>query len=96
MRRCCKPIIPIVEFELGDDVFVSPVHDNIYISLEPQTDIDLLKDKVICDYKRLISSLERGQDIGDLEILLEEISAINLDQDLGNNREFIVEYYLNQ
>lgn len=94
MRRCCKPIIPIVEYNLGDDVFVSPVHDDIFIPINPQTDLELLKDKIICDYKLIISSLERGQE-KDLELLLEAISAINLDQDLGTNREFIIEYYLN-
>jgi len=25
--KCCKPIIPIFEFELGDDIFISNVKD---------------------------------------------------------------------
>lgn len=93
MRRCCQPIIPILEFELGDDILIAPKSD-ISIPITPETDIDELKDKVICEYKRIITALERGKE-EDLEFLLEEISAINLDYELGKNREFIIEYYLN-
>jgi hypothetical protein len=48
----------------------------------------LLKDKIICEYKLIISKLEQGQK-PDLEFLLEEISAVDLENEL-DNREFIV------
>ena len=90
--KCCKPIIPIFEFELGDDIFISNVKD-VNLQIVPETDIDLLKDKIICEYKLIISELERGHR-PDLEFLLEEISAVDLEDEL-DNREFIIQYYLN-
>ena len=90
--KCCKPIIPIFEFELGDDIFISGVK-NIKLPITPETDIDLLKDKIICEYKLIISELEKGHR-PDLEFLLEEISAVDLENEL-DNREFIIQYYLN-
>jgi hypothetical protein len=53
----------------------------------------LLKDKIICEYKLIISKLEQGHK-PDLEFLLEEISAVDLENEL-DNREFIIQYYLN-
>ena len=90
--KCCKPIIPIFEFELGDDIFISNVKD-VNLQIVPETDIDLLKDKIICEYKLIISELERGHR-PDLEFLLEEIPAVDLEDEL-DNREFIIQYYLN-
>ena len=90
--KCCKSIIPIFEFELGDDIFISNVKD-VNLQIVPETDIDLLKDKIICEYKLIISELERGHR-PDLEFLLEEISAVDLEDEL-DNREFIIQYYLN-
>jgi len=48
--KCCKPIIPIFEYNISDDIFISGVKD-INLSITPETDIDLLKDKIICEYK---------------------------------------------
>jgi len=41
----------------------------------------------------IISELERGHK-PDLEFLLEEISVVDLENEL-DNREFIIQYYLN-
>ena len=90
--KCCPPIIPIFEFDLTDDIFIPSVND-INIPITPETDIDLLKDKIICEYKLIISELERGRK-PDLEFLLEEISVVDLENEL-DNREFIIQYYLN-
>lgn len=90
--KCCPPIIPIFEFDLTNDIFISSVKD-INISIMPETDIDLLKDKIICEYKLILSELERGHR-PNLEFLLEEISAVELENEL-DNREFIIQYYLN-
>lgn len=92
--RCCKPIIE-GEFEISNDIITNnnPPQD-IKIPIIPTTDIDLLKEKVICDFQRIISDLERGLNPPDLEFLLETISAIELDNEI-NNREFIIQYYLN-
>lgn len=91
--KCCSPIIPIFEFDISDDIFTSSAGDNINIPIVPETDIDLLKDKIICEYKLIISKLEQGHK-PDLDFLLEEISTVDLENEL-DNREFIVQYYLN-
>ena len=88
--RCCPPIISPIEYEKDNNLII-PEHDNIHIPIVPETDIDLLKDKVICEYLRIISDLERGQ-YSNLEILLEEISLIDIELD---NKEFYIQYYLN-
>lgn len=90
--KCCPPIIPIFEFDLTDDIFIPSVND-INIPITPETDIDLLKDKIICEYKLIISELEKGRR-PDLEFLLEEISVVDLESEI-DNREFIIQYYLN-
>lgn len=90
--KCCPPLIPIFEFELGNDIFIPSV-TGIDLPIIPETDIDLLKDKIICEYKLITSELERGHR-PDLEFLLEEISAVDLENEL-DNREFIIQYYLN-
>lgn len=90
--KCCKPIISYFEYNISDDIFVSSRQD-INLPIQPETDIDLLKDKIICEYKLIISKLEQGQK-PDLEFLLEEISAVDLENEL-DNREFIIQYYLN-
>ena len=89
--NCCKPIISLFEFEINDDIFISNSSDLLPIT--PETDIELLKDKVICEYKKIISDLERGQR-PDIEFLLEEISAIDIEKEI-DNREFIIQYYFN-
>lgn len=90
--KCCKPIIPIFETNITDDIFISGSKD-IKLSIVPETDIDLLKDKIICAYKFIVSELEKGHR-PNLEFLLEEISAVDLENEL-DNREFIIQYYLN-
>lgn len=90
--KCCKPIIENFEFELNDDIFVAN-NQNIKIPIEPITDIDFLKDKIICEYKYIISELEKGH-YPNLEFILEEISVVDLENEI-DNREFIVQYYLN-
>lgn len=90
--RRCNPIIENFEFELNDDIFVSENQD-LKIPIEPITDIDFLKEKVICEYKYIISELEKGHK-PNLEFILEEISVIDLENKI-DNREFIVQYYLN-
>lgn len=90
--KCCKPIISVFEYDISDDIFISKRQD-ISLPIEPETDIDLLKDKIICEYKLIISKLEQGHK-PDLEFLLEEISAVDLENEL-DNREFIIQYYLN-
>ena len=42
--KCCPPIIPIFDFDISDDIFISSVKD-INLPIIPETDIDLLKDK---------------------------------------------------
>ena len=88
---CCKPLIQFFEYEINDDIFISNSKDLIPIT--PQTDIELLKDKVICEYKLLITLLEKGQK-PNIEFILEEISAIDIEKEI-DNREFIIQYYLN-
>lgn len=90
--RCCNPIIPIFEIPISDDIFISGSKD-INLPLVPETDIDLLKDKIICEYKLIINELEKGHK-PDMKFLLEEISAVDLENEL-DNREFIIQYYLN-
>lgn len=90
--KCCPPVIPIFESDISNDIFISNVKD-ISLPIIPRTDIDLLKDKIICEYKLIISKLEQGHR-QDLEFLLEEISVVDLEREL-DNREFIIQYYLN-
>ena len=90
--RCCKPIISVFEYDISNDIFISKRQD-IKLPIQPETDIDLLKDKIICEYKLIISELERGHK-PDLEFLLEEISVVDIENEI-DNREFIIQYYLN-
>ena len=90
--KCCYPIIPIFEFDLSNDIFIQDEKE-LQLPIVPETDIDLLKDKIICEYKRIISELERGQR-PNLDFILDEISAVDLENEL-DNREFIIQYYLN-
>jgi hypothetical protein len=56
--KCCPPIISNFEFEIGNNIFISNSSENIILPIIPETDIDLLKDKIICEYKLIISELE--------------------------------------
>jgi hypothetical protein len=89
---CCKPIIPIFEFDISNDIFI-PGNEDVNIPIVPETDIDLLKDKIICEYKLIISELEQGRR-PNLDFLLEEISLVELNNEV-DNREFYIQYYLN-
>ena len=89
--NCCKPIIPFFEFEISEDIFIPNSKDTLPII--PETDISFLKEKVICEYLAIITALERGQK-PNLEFLLEEISLIDIEKEI-NNREFVIQYYLN-
>lgn len=90
--KCCPPIISNFEFDINSDILIS-IQQDIKLPIVPETDIDLLKDKIICEYKLIISELERGRK-PNIEFLLEEISAVTLENEL-DNREFIIQYYLN-
>lgn len=90
--KCCESILPYRESELTEDIFLA-TKTNLQIPLIPETDIDLLKDKIICEYKWIISELEKGH-TPELEFLLEEISAVDIENEI-DNREFIIQYYLN-
>lgn len=89
---CCPSLIPYFESELSNDIFISSAK-KVKLPILPETDIDLLKDKIICEYKLIIDELERGRR-PDLEFLLEEISVVDLESEI-DNREFIIQYYLN-
>lgn len=92
--KCCSPVIINFEYEIGNDIFTpSNSSEQIKLPIDPITDIDKLKEKIICDYQLIITKLERGEN-PDLEFLLEEISAVDLEK-LIDNREFIIQYYLN-
>lgn len=91
--KCCPPIISNFEFEIRNNIFISNIGD-VTLPIIPETDIDLLKDKIICEYKLIISELEQGK-MPDLEFLLDEISTVFIEKELGDKREFIIQYYLN-
>lgn len=55
----------------------------------------LYKDKVICEYKELLKYLERGHRY-DYQLILEEISLIELlEENEVNRSEFVEQFYLN-
>lgn len=57
--------------------------------------VDALKDKVICEYKELLKYIERGHRY-DYQLILEEISLIELLEGNEINRsEFVEQFYLN-
>lgn len=91
---CCKQFIsPLLTYEVNNSRDLLFAQDDLKLPILPETDIDLLKEKVICEFTKIISDLEMGIQT-DLEFLLEEISAITLDNEI-DNREFIIQYYLN-
>lgn len=93
-RRCCKPIIDPYEYEIRDGDLLIPSNLKKFILPIKESDIQLLKDKTICDMQNIIAQLERGIQ-PNLEILLEQISAITLEQEI-ERREFIIQFYLNK
>lgn len=57
--------------------------------------VDALKDKVICEYKELLKYLERGHRY-DYQLILEEISLVELlEENEVNRSEFVEQFYLN-
>ena len=76
MTRCgCNPVSEPFEFKIGD---CNHSNNPSFIELFPQNNnLQELKDKVICEYLKIIDSLECGIHL-DLEFLLEEISLIEI------------------
>lgn len=91
--KCCDLIAPVEEYEIAIGSQTLTPNESTINKIYPQTDIQLLKDKVICEYRKIISRIEKGQYL-DLEFLLEEISVIGLEDEL-DKREFIIQHYLN-
>jgi len=52
MKCCKKPSNSIFEFEITDNILIP---EKGIIPIIPETDIDLLKDKIICEYKQIIT-----------------------------------------
>lgn len=92
-KKCCTPTLYPLEYDIVVGETTITEKNNIQTELFPSTNIDLLKDKVICEYQRLITNLENGK-YSDIEFILEEISVIDLENEL-DNRDFIIQYYLN-
>lgn len=92
-KKCCTPTLYPLEYDIAVGETTITEKNNIQTELFPSTNIDLLKDKVICEYQRLITNLENGK-YSDIEFILEEISVIDLENEL-DNRDFIIQYYLN-
>lgn len=91
-RKCCIPINQDFEFPINNNILT--VNDKISININDNyTDIELLKNKIICDYQKLLTELYKGKK-PDISTILEEISIVDLDSDL-DKREFIIQYYLN-
>lgn len=91
-RRCCIPINSDFEFPIDNNILT--INDKLRINLnEDYTDIEKLKEKIICDFQKILTELNKGKN-PDINTLLEEISVVELDLDL-DKREFIVQYYLN-
>lgn len=91
-RKCCIPINQDFEFPINNNILT--VNDKISINInDDYTDIELLKNKIICDYQKLLTELYKGKK-PDISTILEEISIVDLDSDL-DKREFIIQYYLN-
>ena len=71
--KCRNPLPEKFEFEIVDPIIsnVFPEDNNSYFNL------DELKEKTICNYLHILDQLECGIQ-PDLEMLLEEISLINI------------------
>ena len=71
---CIELDFRLKEYEIKD----SPKsHPKVHLEIFNNLDIQELKDKVICEYERIIHQLECGIQ-PDLEFLLEEISLIDI------------------
>jgi len=71
---CIELDFRLKEFEIKDPPKENPT---IHLDIFDNIDIQELKDKVICEYNRIIHQLECGIQ-PDLEFLLEEISLIDI------------------
>lgn len=77
MRRCgCNPISEPFEFEIGckSQITKSSFSKELFPLVK---DLGELKNKIICEYHRIIDNLECGIH-PDLEFLLEEISLVEV------------------
>lgn len=78
MNRCgCNPVPEPFEFKIEDKEYL-----NIFKSPFPElypyvNNLQELKDKIICEYLKIIDNLECGIK-PDLEFLLEEISLVEI------------------
>ena len=71
---CIELDFRLKEFEIKD----SPKrHPEVHLEVPEDLDLQELKDKIICEYERIIHQLECGTQ-PDLEFLLEEISLIDI------------------
>lgn len=88
----CRPVDPVLETEITDDIFISGNTED-YFPLTPETDINALKEKIICDFEKILTRLEHGS-IPDLKFLLNEIAAVDTYKEIKNSK-FVVQYFLN-
>lgn len=88
---CCPPILIPIEIIDDNDNNIGGLNNNIIKKTFPLNQVEIcpLKEKVICEYFKILSNLKRGKQ-DDLEFLLEEISAILL-QDSNS----VLQYYIN-
>lgn len=91
----CSPIISPEEFIYGTRIVFSKEYSYLFTSIVCPQEVRDLKDKVICEFQKIISELKKGHKPS-LEFLLEEISAINLaDEESLDRSKFVIQYYLN-
>lgn len=88
--RCCPPIVERIEYEI-DNYNILPINNSTIIL--PTQDVELcpLKQKVICEYQKIISELEKGKKPS-LTFLIDEISSITISNDIDSS---VLQYYLN-
>lgn len=89
ITKCCPPEQTPYEYELPN--IIIPLSGKLKINI-PKTDICKLKMKVYKELLDIICKLENGIQPS-LELILEEISAVQLENILDNKREFVIQYY---
>lgn len=91
----CAPIISPEQFIDGSAILYNQQLSPLFSPVADPDEVKALKDKVICEFQKIMSDLRKGIK-PPLEFLLEEISAINLAEENSlNNSKFIIQYYLN-
>ena len=61
-KKCCIPINQDFEFPINNNILT--VNDKISINInDDYTDIELLKNKIICDYQKLLTELYKGKKV---------------------------------